>query len=61
MSWSTISSITDKVSRCPTWLERNGRRLVEVRGFSIAANLLYGTLAATLILSLAALFLVSAP
>ncbi|MBJ3783380.1 hypothetical protein [Devosia sediminis] len=58
---SIVSSIADRATRCPTWLERDGNRLVEVRGYSVAANLAFGILAATLILSLAAFILVSTP
>lgn len=58
---SAVRSITDKATRQPTWLERDGNRLVEVRGFSPLDNLIYGAIAAGLILSPIFIFLVSTP
>jgi hypothetical protein len=58
---SAIALIADTANRRPTWLERDGGRIVEVRGFSPLDNVLYGALAAALILSPIVIFLVSAP
>jgi hypothetical protein len=57
---SAIATFADKANRCPTWVERDGRRLVNVQGFSPVENLVYGVIAAAMILSPIGLFLVVA-
>lgn len=56
---SAFASLADRANRRPTWVERNGSRFVEVCGYSPIENLVYGAIAAAVILAPVALFLVS--
>jgi hypothetical protein len=56
---SAVASLADKATRRPTWLERNGTRMVEVCGYSPVEQLLYGVFGAALILSPIGIYLVS--
>lgn len=58
---SALSSIADKATRRPVWLETDDERVVEVRGFSPLDNLIYGAMAAGLILSPIFIYLLSTP
>ena len=59
MNRSVVSTIADKASQRPEWVERDGDRDVLVRGFSPLDNLVFGALAAVLILAPVVIFIVS--
>lgn len=61
MILSAIASLADQANRRPTWVEADGGRLVKVFGYSPIQNLVYGAIAAALILSPIVLFLVTTP
>lgn len=58
---SVISSIADKASRRPAWHERDHRRVVLVHGYSPIENIVYGLIAAAVILSPILVFIVTCP
>lgn len=61
MIWSVVTSLADKALRRPTWLEQDGAHRVLVRGYSPIDNLVFGAIAAAVILLPVILFLVTHP
>lgn len=61
MPWSMMARFADRLQRRPEWQERDGDRHVLVRGYSPFDNLIYGTIAAAVILAPYIILLVKLP
>ncbi|AVF05544.1 MULTISPECIES: hypothetical protein [Devosia] len=61
MARSMIVRFADLLQRRPEWQERDGDRHVLVRGYSPLDNLIYGAIAAAVILAPYIIFLVTLP
>lgn len=61
MTWSILSRVADWFLRRPEWPERDGDRVVLVRGYSPLDNLGFGLFAAGLILVPTVCLLVTLP
>lgn len=61
MPRSMIARFADRLQRRPEWQERDGDRHVLVRGYSPIDNLIYGAIAAAVILAPYIIFLVKLP
>lgn len=61
MARSIVRNVADHATRRPEWLERDGDRHVLVRGFSPLDSMVFGAIAAVLILLPIISFLVTLP